>query len=86
MDGSSPNAHSDGRWHLANCTYFAFEPLGTIELMIDLLSHRAYKNSHKGINIYFILKLVSQLALFHHGTEVTPLLKAKVFRCKLLKS
>ena len=65
---------------------FLFEPLGEIELMIDLLSHLAYKNLHKRINIYFILKLVSLLALFHHGTAITPSLKAKVFRCKLLKS
>ena len=66
-----------------SCT---FEPLGSIELKMDMLSYHTYYELRKGANIYFILKLISQIALFHHETTVTPPFKAKVFRCKLIKS
>jgi len=71
---------------LKTVNIFTFEPLGVIELMIDLLSHHASYELHKGINIYFTIELVSQLALFHHETAIMPPFKTKVFRCKLIKS
>ena len=48
-------------------------------LSIDTLSYDVCYELHKGINIYFSLKLVNQVALFHYGTTVMPPIKG--FRC-----
>jgi len=73
---------------------YTFEHLGPIVLRIDTLTYHVYYELHKGTNVYvilkfrlyFILKLVNQVALFHHGTAVRPPFKVKVFRCKLINS
>ena len=57
-----------------------------MELRIDMLSYHVHYELHKGKNVYLILKLVNQVALFHPETAVTPPFKVKVFRCKLINS
>ena len=57
-----------------------------MELKIDMLNYHIYHGLHKGTNVYglhkatnvyLILKLVNQVALFHHGTAVTHPFKQK---------
>ena len=49
-------------------------------LSIVTLSYHVYYELHEGTNVYFILKLVNRIALFHYETAVIPPIKD--FRCK----